>query len=316
MNKKNITRSVVAVAMLILSTKVSAIDTFDYHLKAKKVAENVYCFFGTLENISKKNGGNMVNSCYVKTNKGFVVIDSGPTFSYANQAYTQMQKIAPLPIKYVINTHDHDDHWLGNSFYKSKGALLIGPNTYEQNVASNMKTRMEQILGKKLYGKTKIVKLDKVVDHNLTFDLGGEVFAIKQPLPIAHTKGDLVVYLPNKKVLFVGDLVFNGRLTSLRDGSIIGSLKALDVIDGYKAKTIISGHGYQVDKNSTSEFRTYLSKIKKEVLKALDDGVEMQEITEKVQMPHFKKLKLYDVLHNRTVLDAYKELEMMEEDEE
>ena len=301
--------------IIILLLIYSASFGFDYHLKPKKVADNIYCFFGALEQITKENGGDMVNSCFVKTKEGFVVIDSGPTFSYAQQAYSQIQKIAQLPVKYVINTHDHDDHWLGNSFYKSKGALLIGPQSYKENVVSGMKTRIEQILGQKLYGKTKIVKLDKVVDNNMTFSLGGEKIEISQPLSLAHTKGDLIVYFPTKKALFVGDLVFNGRLTSLRDGSILGSLKALDVIDSYHAKHVIAGHGYESDENTTHEFRRYLSEIKKQVLKAQDEDIGMEEITQKVTMPYFQKLKLYDVLHKRTVLDAYKELEMMEDEE-
>jgi len=66
---------------------------FEYNLKPQKVAEDVYCFFGKLENINKQNAGNMVNTCFVQTKVGFVVIDSGPTFSYASQAYDEMQKI-------------------------------------------------------------------------------------------------------------------------------------------------------------------------------------------------------------------------------
>ncbi|HHE05691.1 MAG TPA: MBL fold metallo-hydrolase, partial [Epsilonproteobacteria bacterium] len=109
----------VIVLFILLHTLLNA---FEYHLVPQKLAKNVYCFFGKLENITKQNAGNMVNTCYVQTEKGFVVIDSGPTYAYASQAYTQMQKIAKLPVKYVMITHDHDDHWQGNSFYKSKGA--------------------------------------------------------------------------------------------------------------------------------------------------------------------------------------------------
>ena len=310
-------RLTIFITLLLMGLPLHADNSpFEYGLQAKKITENIYCFFGALENISQENGGNMVNSCYVKTQKGFVVIDSGPTFAYAQQAYTQMQKIAPLPVKYVINTHDHDDHWLGNSFYKSKGALLIGSNTYKENVSSEMQTRMQRILGKKLFGKTKIVKLDTVVDNNLTLTLGSVKLEISQPIAMAHTKGDLIVYLPSERALFVGDLVFNGRVTSLRDGSILGSLEALDVIESYHAKTIITGHGYQTDANTTHEFKRYLSEIKKQVLEAQDNDVGMEQISKKVTLPHFKKLKLYDVLHKRTVVDAYRELEMMEEDDE
>ncbi len=317
MNKSIIKLTTIAI-MLFMGTTVQADNKspFDYQLKAKKISENVYCFFGALETISKKNGGNMVNSCYVQTKEAFVVIDSGPTFAYAKQAYAHMQKIANLPVKYVINTHDHDDHWLGNSFYKSKGATLIASKNCEENIVVGMKTRMGTTLGKKLFGQTKIVKIDKIVDDNLTLTVGDEKFEITQPISIAHTNGDLIVYLPNKKVLFVGDLLFNGRLTSLRDGSILGSLEALDVIDSYHAKNIIGGHGYETDENATAEFRQYLSEIKKQVLKAQDEDVGMEQITQKVKMPYFKKNKLYDELHNRNVLDAYKELEMMEDDEE
>ena len=303
-----------SLAVLFLYTLL--VQAFEYHLVPKKLVPGVYCFFGKPENISKENGGNMVNTCFVQTREGFVVIDSGPTYDYAAQAYAQMQKIAKLPVKYVIITHDHDDHWQGNSFYKNKGALLIGPRTYEQNVVAGMQTRMERVLGKKLYGKTKIVKIDRVVEKNTTLRVGDKRFEIRQPVAMAHTKGDLIVYLPKTKVFFAGDLLFSDRLTSLRDGSLIGSIKALDVIDSYGAKVLIGGHGYRTDANATRPYRAYLTELKEAVLKALDEDIGMEVITKKVVMPHYKQMKLYDALHARNVLDAYRELEMWDEEGE
>ena len=303
-------------SLFILLLASSYLLGFEYNLVPKKVTEDVYCFFGKLENITKQNAGDMVNTCYVQTKEGFVVIDSGPTFSYASQAFEQMQKIAKLPVKYVINTHDHDDHWLGNSFYKSKGALLIGPRTYEQNIAVGMQTRMEQSLGKELYGKTIIVKLDTVVEEKLSLKVGDKKFEIRQVENVAHTNGDLIVYELSTSALFAGDLVFNGRLTSLRDGSLLGSLKALEKIDAYKAKVVIGGHGYAYDANATASLKSYLTEIKTKVLDAMDNDIGMDEITKKVPMKAYKDFKLYDVLHARNVLDAYKELEMMEDEDE
>jgi cyclase len=304
-------KSIIALCLFLWTAQA-----YEYHLTPEKVSEDVHCFFGALENITKENGGNMVNTCFVQTKKGYVVIDSGPTYAYAEQAYAQMQKIQNLPVKYVIDTHDHDDHWLGNSFYKSKGALLIGPRTYEQNVVVGMETRMQRALGSEIYGKTKIVNLDTVVDHNLTLNVDGKIFKIQQLVAKAHTQGDLVVYLPDENVLFAGDLVFNGRVTSLRDGSIIGSLKALAKIDAMHPKVIIGGHGYKTDANATKELNAYLLEMKAEVLDALDNDVSMDEITQKVTMPKYENLKLYDVLHSRNVFESYRELEMYDEDEE
>jgi glyoxylase-like metal-dependent hydrolase (beta-lactamase superfamily II) len=178
-----------------------------------------------------------------------------------------------------------------------------------------METRMKVALTKEQYARTKIVPLDTIVENNLTFSLGKEKFEIKQLVNIGHTKGDLVIYLPHKRALFVGDLIFNGRLTSLRDGSIIGSIDAVEKIEAYHAVFIVSGHGYEVDRNATKIFKAYLHEIKNEVSKAIDEDIGMDEITKKVAMPQYKSMKLYDVLHARNVLDAYKEIEMIEEDD-
>lgn len=291
-------------------------QAFEYDLTPVKVSEDVHCFFGAPENITQENGGNMVNTCFVQTKEGFVVIDSGPTFGYAQEAYAQMQKIKNLPVKVVINTHEHDDHWLGNSFYKSKGALLMGPRTYEQNVIPGMSTRMQRSVGEETYTGTKVVKLDKIVDTHYAFTLGDMVFELKKLVEKAHTQGDLVVYLPQKKVIFTGDLVFNDRLSSIRDGSIIGSLKALDLIDSMQAQVIVGGHGYVTDANATVSLRRYLSEMKKQILEALSNDVSIDQITKHVTMPEYKNMKLYDVLHDRNVFEAYRELEMYDEDEE
>jgi glyoxylase-like metal-dependent hydrolase (beta-lactamase superfamily II) len=300
------------VSLFLLSCVLQA---FEYNLVPQKLAENVYCFFGKPENISKENGGNMVNTCFVQTKEGFVVIDSGPTYNYASQAFVQMQKIAPLPVKYVINTHDHDDHWLGNSFYKEKGALLIGPETYEQNIVPGMSTRMEKSVDKETFTGTKVVKLDKVVHEKYSFTLGSTVFTIEQLVKQAHTKGDLVIYLPQEKVLFAGDLVFNDRVSSLRDGSIVGSLKALELIDSLHPKVIIGGHGYRTDGNATQVFKSYLVTMKEQILEAISNDVSIDEINKKVIMPEYKKMKLYDILHRRNVFDAYRELELYDDEE-
>ncbi|MCF6205783.1 MAG: MBL fold metallo-hydrolase [Sulfurovum sp.] len=291
------------------------LQAYDYKLQPKSVAEDVYCFFGKLENISKENGGNMVNTCYVRTQEGFVVIDSGPTYGYAKAAYEQMQRIAKLPVKYVIVTHDHDDHWMGNGFYKSKGALLIGPKTYEQNVAAGMQTRMERILGKSASGDTGIVPLHRVVEENLTLKVGKKFFVISKPVKEAHTKGDLIVWLPAQSVLFAGDLVFDGRLTSLRDGSILGSMKALEILEGYHPQVVIPGHGYNIRAEVLQSYLDYLKKLKQGVLDALENDVGLEKITQTLTLPQYRHLKLYDILHARNVIDAYRELEMYDEEE-
>lgn len=302
--------------MFALCLTIVSLEAFEYHLVPKEVAKDVYCFFGATQEITKENGGNMVNTCFVKTKEGFVVIDSGPTYSYASQAYDEMQKIAKLPVKYVIDTHDHDDHWLGNGFYHQKGALLMGSRTYEQNVQMGMPTRMEKIVTKETFANTKIVKLDRVIESEYKFKLGTTNFEIKQLVDQAHTKGDLVVHLPQAKVLFVGDLVFNDRVSSLRDGSVIGSIKAIEKIEAFDADVIITGHGYLTDKTAIKHQKEYLLALKDNVIEAIDNDIGINDVTKKVKLEQFQNMNLYKELNSRNVFEAYRELEFYEEDED
>jgi len=118
---------------------------FNYHLKPYSISEGVECFFGLASTVNKINGGNIINTCFVETDDGFVVIDSGPTYSYAQQAYTIMQKMSKMPVKYVINTSTDEVHILGNGFYKERGAILIGPKDYNKRKKISLKKKIKRV---------------------------------------------------------------------------------------------------------------------------------------------------------------------------
>jgi glyoxylase-like metal-dependent hydrolase (beta-lactamase superfamily II) len=290
-------------------------DAFDYKLEPKKVAENVWCFFGAIEKPTKENAGNMANNCYIKTTEGFLVMDTGPSYQFAKQAYEAMQKIEDLPVKYVVNSHEHDDHWLGNDYYKQKfGATLMGPESINTNYKEGDKTRMYNVLPKNAIEGTHIIDLDKVVKKKETLVLGGEKFDI---IPIdvkAHTGDDVFIYMPERKVLFAGDLVMNGRITSGRHGSVMGQLKALAMMQKLDWKILVPGHGFITDATAMDEANLYFKLTKERVLKAIDEGVDATEINEVVKLIEFKDKAMYDILNAQNIGFAFDELEMLDED--
>jgi len=300
----------------VVKTKEKASNApFDYKLKPKKVADNVWCFFGALDKPTKENAGFMANSCYVKTKDGYFLMDSGPSYQFAKQAYAAMKKIADLPVKYVVNSHHHDDHWLGNDFYKKEfNATLIGPNSINTNYKEGDKTRMYKVLPPNAIEGTHIIKLDIVPKKKMVINLGGEEFDI-YPMDVrAHTADDIYVYIPKAKVLFGGDLVMNGRINSDRDGSVMGELKAIKTFRGMDWNTLVPGHGLITDKTALDETEQYFTLMKERVSKALEDGVDATEITEKVKLEEFKDKAMYDLLNARNVGYAYDELEMLDDE--
>ena len=179
---------------------------FNYHLKPYKISDGIDCFFGLPSQVNNINGGNMVNSCYIEVDNFYLVIDSGPTYSYAQEAYEVMQKKKKLPVKYVINTSSDEVHILGNEFYKELGAKLLGPKGYEKHIETKQKLFLETILSKDAFINTRLIPLDEYVEESksLVFD--------KMNLNIKILEGDsnhLYVYIKNKNILFAGDFIFN-----------------------------------------------------------------------------------------------------------
>lgn len=90
---------------------------FDFKLKPIKLNENSYYFYGKEEYFSIKNGGDIANSSFIITKNSVILIDTGSSALYGEQIKNAISKITSKPIKYIINTHHHPDHFLGNSAF-------------------------------------------------------------------------------------------------------------------------------------------------------------------------------------------------------
>lgn len=290
-------------------------SNFDYKLKPQKVSENIWCFFGKTEVPSKENGGFMANSCYIKAKDSYILIDTGANYNFAKQAYEAMQKIEDLKVSTIIITHEHDDHWMGNSFYKDRfNSTIYAPKSINENYNENSKPRIFEILDKNEMENTKVIKADVVVSDEKVINISDKTIKIIPTKLTAHTKDDLIVYLPDEKVIFTGDIIMNQRVTSNRDGSVIGTLKAIDLINSYDWNTLIAGHGTITDKKATDFTTKYFTLLKTRVLEAIEAGITADEISKVVTMDDFKDVAMFYELNSRNVFDAFREFEFYDEE--
>lgn len=283
--------------------------SYDYKLQPKEIGEpSTHCFFGLPEVMDEHNNGNMSNSCFVNLGSNYLVIDSGPTYQYAAQAYKQMKTLKNLPVSYVVNTHIHDDHWLGNSYYVTLGVKIIGSKAFE-TLPEEEKTRMQRRISPEAYEKTTQVFPTLFVDDEKVLNINGKKVYIRSVNNKAHTNSDLYVYIPSEKIVFVGDLVFNQRLPSLRDGDINGWIDALEMIKKMNVKYIIGGHGEKIDKHAVDYTYDYLTTLREEVKRRLDDGEDIADVVNEVKMQEYKSDPFYDSIHRQNVETAYRILE-------
>jgi len=289
---------------------------WDYNLTPVQVSERVWCFFGAMEMPTKDNAGNMSNSCYVKGDTQWITWDSGPSYVFAKQAYAAMQKIADMPVKTVIVSHEHDDHWLGNNYYKEiHGAKILGPSTININYHKGDQTRMIKALYQDAIRHTQLVPVDESFDDTTTFTISGVNFEYVK-VGYAHSEEDWFLYLPDDKVMLVADVVMNGRVTSNRDGIIIGQLNALKEINAREWNHLVPGHGFVTDKTAADEAVQYFTFIKDRVLEGIDDEIEPDYITKAVTLEEFRNKDLYYLLSPGNVFRAYEELEMYDGDDD
>ncbi len=291
---------------------VGVLFGFDYHLKPTQVTEGVYCFFGATEEPNEANGGNMVNSCFMDVGTGWLVIDSGPTFQYAKQAFTAMQGIKNLPVTHVINTHPHDDHWLGNGYYKAQGATIIGPKSMLSVIDPAAPTRMGISISKEAYSGTTVVLPDTAIGTEYEMTIGNQKAIFRQPVDVAHSVSDLVVLFPQKEIIFVGDLSFSDSIPSATSGNARKWLQAIEAYEAMPWKLMVGGHGKKTDRKAPLLTKNYLTAVLEAVQKAMDDGVELDGIVEAVPLPEFKNYPLYEPLHGKNLYRAYQLLEWEE----
>ncbi len=279
---------------------------FNYHLKPYTISKGIDCFFGLPSQVNKINGGNMINSCYIETSEGYVVIDSGPTYTYAQEAYEVMKKKKKLPVKYVINTSWSEVHVLGNQFYKELGAKILAPKGYKKYFENKKTLSLEKEISKGAFVNTRIVAIDKYIEEEETLTF------LKMKLKINVLKGGgnyLYVHVKEKDIIFAGDIIFNNRIVPIKNGRSANIwLKEIEKIEKLQWVDIISSHGYMTRRSALTNTKSYLSLLQGEILKQIKKNESRENIIKNVKLASFKNMKFYTIWHSENVAKVYDEL--------
>ncbi len=277
---------------LITSSLVMA-DTGDYGLQAQKVAEDTWVFIGTMEDFSLENGGNIVNTGFIVTEDGVVVIDSGPSWLYGQQVRVAIKEITELPIVKVILTHHHPDHVLGSQAYKGIDIQAL-PRTIKDlaSFGEGYLNNVYRMSGDWMLGTELVMDWLSPLSRD-TEVIGGH--RLRYIHAGGHTASDLMVLDETTGVLFAGDLVFHNRTLTTPHAEPQRWFSSLDLISKLEFSVLVPGHG-QVARNlgPVEQTRDYLSWLEQTIRQAVENGLGMNEVLA-TEIPHrFRHLK---VLH-------------------
>jgi len=252
-------------------------------------------------------------------NVGFIVgkhcvavIDSGGSPRTGRALRAALRDRTRLPVCYVINTHVHVDHVLGDVAFRDghphfvgharlAAALARSRDFFLQNYAADFDAPADA---------AQIIAPDLTVapGQELHLDLG-ERELILQAWPRAHTHCDLTVFDATTGTLWTGDLLFVGRTPAL-DGSLKGWLAVSAQLARLTAKHVVPGHG-PVSTDLAAALapqQRYLQALLESVRAAIAAGKPLQDAGREVQPAH-DGWQLWDATHPRNVARAYQELE-------
>ncbi|MBP9149610.1 MAG: MBL fold metallo-hydrolase [Rhodoferax sp.] len=278
------------------------------------VADGVYAYIGDLEGRSYDNEGLNANIGLVVTSAGAVLIDSGSTYQVAAKIEAAAKKVTSQPIQWVINTGGQDHRWLGNGYFAAKGAQTIAHQNAQADMTARASAHLQglQVLKERLDGTVPTLPMRWLTAPDTRLELGGTVLELKHRQG-GHTPGDTLVWLPQKNLLFSGDVVYVERTLGLIEVSNSKDwLASFAVIDELQPKTIVPGHGRVTDlATARAHTRDLLLALRAHMKKAVDDGVDISPAVKSFDAKPFAHLKHAEVwipqLANRTYLELERE---------
>ncbi|HEX5190437.1 MAG TPA: MBL fold metallo-hydrolase [Streptosporangiaceae bacterium] len=182
------------------------------------------------------------NTGFLTGPQGVISVDACATRRRTQAYLDAIAGVTPAPVRAVINTHHHGDHTFGNCLFP--GAAIIAHERARDEVMAFGPPRELPFWDGPDWGELTldppfVTYADQIAIH--AGDLRAEVRHVGTA---AHTTNDSIVWIPERSVLFCGDLIFNGGTPFVLMGSVAGAVDVLrHVIEPLGARTIVPGHG-------------------------------------------------------------------------
>jgi quinoprotein relay system zinc metallohydrolase 2 len=286
-------------------------------LGLSEIAPGVFVHQGRVEDWLPGNRGDVANLGFVVGQRCVAVIDSGGTPAVGEALRAAVARTTPLPVCYVINTHAHPDHVLGNvAFIEPVAPADAAPRFVAHARLPAALAAREPYLRNALQrdfglalAPAAIVYPTLLVERRLELDLGGRTLQL-DAWPTAHTNHDLSVFDRQTRTLFLGDLLFVDHLPVL-DGSLRGWLQVLAELRQLDVALAVPGHGAVSTRwpSVLDAQEQYLRRLLDDTRAALRNKLSIQQAVDQAGRAVPQAWQLTAQFHRRNVTAAYAELE-------
>jgi quinoprotein relay system zinc metallohydrolase 2 len=253
----------------------------------------------------------VANVGFVVGKRCVAVIDSGGSEREGQALQRAIRAVTPLPVCYVVNTHDHPDHVFGNRPFADAGAQVVGHAKLARALAQRAPTWLQRasVRAGRTLGAEDLAVPTVTVTSTLDLDLGERTLNLTAH-PSAHTHDDLTAYDSTTGTLWLGDLVFVGHVPVL-DGSINGWIEVLGDLRGVVAERAVPGHGPAsvAWPAAADDTLRYLTTLRDDVRRRIAAGESLRSGQDGAGYTEASRWQLFDQYQARNVAAAWAELE-------
>jgi glyoxylase-like metal-dependent hydrolase (beta-lactamase superfamily II) len=300
------------VLLAVLSANAAARDYPPIQSKvvATKVTDRVYYVQGKTGVASAQNEGFNSNAGFVVTDDGVVVVDALGTPALGNALVGAIRAVTSQPIRRVILTHYHADHFYGVLALKDAGADIWAQKAALEYLNGGEAERRREQRAKDLFpwvdDTMPIVRADHWIDESDSFTLGHVAFEIQHMGP-AHSPEDVIVVVASEGVVFSGDILFAGRIPFVGEADSKRWLERIDKLLALHPKIMITGHG-EMSRDPAKDLaltRDYLTYLRATMGTAVENFTPFEEAYGKTDWSRFANVPAFEAANRINAYGTY-----------
>lgn len=300
--KNNLGILIIGLLFLSCNNKDSKTEKFtkkEIHsetFNAIRITENIYSIVSPSFGLpTPENKGWNSNAHFIVTKNGVLLFDTGSSESIGHKIKRTIASVTNLPVRWVINSHSHADHWLGNAAFTDTLTEIITSRRALTEMKKNGKDDVVfyNNVTKGKIGPTQLVFPSLILDQSLKRNYGGvEVEFIL--VNGSHSPGDIIMWLPEQKIIFGGDVLSSDWMPIITDDVNIPSLiNTLNSIAELNPTQVLTGHGNATTVKSIERDVLLLSNVWGQVKHDYKNGGRLEETLLKIKAklnPEYKFL--------------------------